>query len=104
MFISILGNALVLAAIIKTPSIRSTSMIMLCSLAVSVLFIGLVDLPIYAAKDVTKDLLLHNVAETIAYSLCGILIIIFGASFTTITDIAVDRFLAHGTFRSSVTH
>ena len=35
MLISILGNALVLAAIIRTPSIRSTHMIMLCSLAVS---------------------------------------------------------------------
>ena len=38
---SILGNALVLAAIIRTPSIRSTHMIMLCSLAVSDFLVGL---------------------------------------------------------------
>ena len=33
--VSIVGNSLVLAAILRTPSIRSTSMIMLCSLSVS---------------------------------------------------------------------
>ena len=38
---SILGNALVLAAIIRTPSIRSTHMIILCSLAVSDFLVGL---------------------------------------------------------------
>ena len=42
MLISILGNALVLAAIKRTPCIRSTSMIMICSLAVSDLFVGFV--------------------------------------------------------------
>ena len=43
MLISILGNALVLAAIIRTPSIRSTPhMIMLCSLAVSDFLVGLI--------------------------------------------------------------
>ena len=34
------GNDLVLAAIIRTPSIRSTSVIMLASLAVSYLLVG----------------------------------------------------------------
>lgn len=49
-FISILGNALVLAALIKTPSIRSTPhMIMLCSLAVSDFLVGLIAQPIYIA-------------------------------------------------------
>ena len=48
MLISILGNALVLAATIRKPSIRSTPhMIMLCSLAVSDLFVGLIAQPIF---------------------------------------------------------
>ena len=56
MLISILGNALVLAAIMKTPSIRSTPhVIMLCSLAVSDFLVGLINQPIYIAKQLTKD-------------------------------------------------
>ena len=46
MLISILGNALVLAAIIRTPSIRSTHMIMLCSLAFSDFLVGLIAQPL----------------------------------------------------------
>ena len=39
--ISIFGNDLVLAAVIRTPSIHSPSMNLLCSLAVSDLLVGL---------------------------------------------------------------
>ena len=46
MLISILGNALVLAGIIRTHCIRSTHMIMLCSLAVSDFLVGLIAQPI----------------------------------------------------------
>ena len=54
MLISILGNALVLAAIIKTSSIRSTPhMIMLCSLAVSDLLVGVIAQPIYIAEQLS---------------------------------------------------
>ena len=99
MLISILGNALVLAAIIRTPSIRSTSMIMLCSLAVSDLLVGLIAQPIYVAREITKKALLNELAETIGYFACG-------ASLCTITAIAVDRFLAlhyHMRYASLVT-
>ena len=88
MLISILGNALVLAAIIRTPSIRSTPhMIMLCSLALSGFLVGLVAQPIYIAEQLTEDRLLYSVSVMIGYSLCGV-------SFLTITAITVDRFLA----------
>ena len=88
MLISILGNALVLAAIIKTPSIRTTPhMIMLCSLAVSDLLVGLIAQPIYIAERLTKDRFVEHAAEMIGFSLCGV-------SLLTITAITVDRFLA----------
>jgi len=87
MLISILGNALVLAAIIRTPSIRSTHMIMLCSLAVSDLLVGLIAQPIFIAEKLTGDRFLYHVSITMGFSLCGV-------SLVTITGITVDRFLA----------
>ena len=87
MLISILGNALVLAAIIRTPCIRSTHMIMLCSLAVSDFLVGLIAQPIYIAVRLTQDRFVDHAARMIGYSLCGV-------SFLTITTIIVDRFLA----------
>ena len=87
MLISILGNALVLAAIIRTPSLRSTSMIMLCSLAVSDLLVGFLVQPIYIADEMTNNLVIILVWETMGPRLCGV-------SLLTITAITVDRFLA----------
>ena len=88
MIISILGNALVLAAIIRTPSIRSTPhMIMLCSLAVSDFLVGLIAQPVYIAKEVTKEELLNNLVVTVAFSVCVV-------SVLTMTTLSVDRFLA----------
>jgi len=55
MLICILANALVLAAMIRTPSIRLTPhMIMLCSLAVSDLLVGLIAQPIFIAKELKE--------------------------------------------------
>ncbi|XP_078382995.1 melanocortin receptor 4-like [Oculina patagonica] len=87
MLISILGNALVLAAIIRTPSIRSTSMIMLCSLAVSDLLVAFLVQPSYIADELVKDTFVHHISWTLGPSLCGV-------SLLTITAITVDRFLA----------
>ncbi len=87
MLISILGNALVLVAIIRTPSIRSTSMIMLCSLAVSDLLVGFLVQPVYIAEALTKITLLRNLGVKTGYFVCA-------ASLLTITAITVDRFLA----------
>ena len=88
MLISILGNVLVLAAIIRTPSIRSASMIMLCSLAVSDLLVGLIGQPIYIALQLNmKDRLVYHLWRVIGPTLCEV-------SLLTITAITVDRFLA----------
>ena len=87
MLISILGNALVLAAILRTPAIRSTHMIMLCSLAFSDLLVGVIVQPIYIAQQLTKDRYLNYVWKVLGPFLCGV-------SLLTITAIAVDRSLA----------
>ncbi|XP_078345210.1 histamine H2 receptor-like [Oculina patagonica] len=87
MLISILGNALVLAAIIRTPSICSTSMIMLCSLAVSDLLVGLIAQPIYIALHLTKGHFIYHVWYVVGPSLSIV-------SLMTLTTITVDRFLA----------
>ena len=87
MLISIIGNSLVLAAVWKTSSIRSTSMIMLCSLAVSDLLVGLLVQPLYVADELTKDFLLYRVSEMVGFYICGV-------SLATTTAISVDRWFA----------
>ena len=88
MLISILGNALVLAAIIRTPSIRSTSMIMLGSLVVSDLLVGFLAQPIFIAAELLTDYnFVYDVWSATGPSLCRV-------SLMTIAAIAVDRFLA----------
>ena len=87
MLISILSNALVLAAMKRTPSIRSTSINMLCNLAVSDLLVGLIVQPIYVVKELKRRTLLNELAPKIGYFACA-------ASLCTITAITVDRFLA----------
>ena len=100
MLISILGNALVLAAIIRTPSIRSTPhMIMLCSLAVSDFLVGLIAQPIFVAQQLTKHHHVRQVSVMMGSFLCIV-------SLMTITAITVDRFLAlhyHMRYASLVT-
>ena len=87
MFISILSNALVLATIIRTPSIRSTPhMLILCGLAVSDLLVGFIAEPLFIAKELTSHRVLVNLVVVIGYSVCLI-------SLCTITIISLDRFL-----------
>ena len=92
MLISITGNALVLAAILRTPSIRSTSMIMLRSLAVSDLLVGFIAQPLYIADELqslkTQDFLLYHLSSMAGFVVCGL-------SLGTMTAISMDRFLAH---------
>ena len=97
--ISITGNALVLAAIIRTPSIRSTSVIMLCSLAVSDLLVGFVVQPFFIARELTASRYLKSMSEIPAFVLCGV-------SLCTMTAISVERFIAlryHMKYQSAVT-
>ena len=89
--ISVIGNSLVLVAILKTPSIRTPSMILISSLAVSDLLVGVLAQPLFIAnkfKSLTeKDLFLQHVRVLTGFFLCGV-------SLGTTTVIGVDRFMA----------
>ena len=88
MLVSILGNTLVLAAIIRTPSIRSPSMIMLGSLAITDFLVGLIAQPLFIADElIMKNHVLNAISSMIGFALCGI-------SLTTTTAISMDRFIA----------
>lgn len=84
---AILGNTLVLAAILRTPSLRSPSIMLLCSLAVSDLLVGLVVQPVYFAYLQTEKDFLYQPLTVMAFSACCV-------PLYTITAVSVDRFLA----------
>ena len=72
MLVSIIGNTLVLYTIFRTPSLRSPSTILLCSLAVSDLLVGLFVQPVYIANELMKNSLLHQaITDSMAFSACG---------------------------------
>ena len=85
--VSILGNSLVLVSILKTPSLRSPSIILLCSLAVSDLLVGFVIQPLYIVSALMTTHLLNSIWFMLSFATCGI-------SLFSITAISVDRFLA----------
>ena len=88
MLLSIIGNALVLVAILKTPSLRSPSVIFLCNLAVSDLLVGLVVQPVYIVEQMVKTVpKLQEAVRGMGFAGCGV-------SLWTMTAITVDRFLA----------
>ena len=87
MLISIIGNAFVLAAILRTPSLRSPSIIFLCSLAVSDIFVGLVVQPVYISDQLSADRPLFLARRMLSLLACGV-------SLYTMAAISVDRFLA----------
>ena len=87
MLISILGNSLVLAAILRSSAIRSTAMIMLSSLAVSDLLVGLVAQPCYLAALLRTGNLTTGMSVIVGFSVSGV-------TLWTTTAISVDRFLA----------
>lgn len=87
MLTSTAGNILVLTAIKKTPSIRSSSITMLCSLAVSDLLVGFIVQPFFLASLLTRVFLIERISKIMAFCLCGV-------SLCTMTAISIDRFLA----------
>ncbi|CAH3141925.1 unnamed protein product, partial [Porites evermanni] len=102
MFTSIAGNALVLFAILRTPSLRSLpSNIFLCSLAITDFLVGLIVQPVYIANRLhhSSGRTLAIVEDLMSFFLCGV-------SLKTITAISVDRFLAlhyHVTYANLMT-
>ena len=88
MLLSIIGNALVLVAILRTPSTRSPSVIFLCNLAVTDFLVGLVVQPTYIAEQIARTVpTLSEAVGAMGFAMCGV-------SLWTITAITVDRFLA----------
>ena len=87
MLISTIGNSLVLVAILRTASLRSPSITLLCSLAISDLLVGFVVQPVYIAYRLAGNGSLYQALTIMAFSACGV-------SLFTMTAISVDRFLA----------
>ena len=90
-FMSIIGNALVLTAILRTFSLRSApSVLFLCSLAVSDLLVGLVAQPVYISNALINSdssPALKQATEVMFFLACGV-------SLFTMTAISVDRFFS----------
>ena len=88
MIITVVGNALVIAAILGTPSPSSPFTALLCNLAFTDLLVGLVAQPLFIIKELTHDPpLTFTIFEITSYSFCGV-------SLWTMTAISVDRFAA----------
>ena len=91
--ICITGNVLVLAAVWRNPSLHTPSTILLCSLAVSDLFVGFLVLPVNIAMALipfsrsSSYSRLTQARIFLNIQLCGV-------SVETITAISVDRYLA----------
>ena len=87
MLISIVGNTLVLSAILRTHSLRSPSAMFLCCLAVSDLTVGFVVQPLYITYKLTGNLYVYRALPIMAASGTGV-------SLLVMTGISVDRLLA----------
>ena len=87
MLTSVLGNCLVFIAIWRTVSLRSPSMMFICSLAVSDLLVGLIVQPLYIANSLISIRLLKILSPMVAFAACGV-------SLGTMAAISSDRYLA----------
>lgn len=87
MLMSVLGNCLVFIAIWRTVSLRSPSMMFICSLAVSDLLVGLIVQPLYIANSLISVRLLKILSSMMAFAACGV-------SLGTMAAISFDRYLA----------
>lgn len=85
--IAIIGNSLVLAAIFRTPSLRSPSTAFLCTLGFSDLVVGFIVQPLYIASEFSTVDFMQPLVELTSYIACGV-------SLWTMTAKSVDRFMA----------
>ena len=85
--VSITGNLLVLAAIKRSPSLYSPSILFIYSLAVSDLVVGFIVQPLFIARELTKLHLVKLPLEITAYAACGF-------SLCIMTAICLDRYVA----------
>ena len=94
MLVAIVGNSLIILAVLKTPCLRrATSLNLLCSLAVSdLILVGLLVQPLYFADELktlvnAEDQLLHHLSGMLGFFLCGV-------SLNTMTVASLDRMFA----------
>ena len=95
MMVSILANSLVIAAVWKTPSLRYPSILLLCGLSLSDVFVGLIVEPFYVTVELLKihgypkgdDCKLETGYFVIAFLVCGV-------SFGNVTLVSMDRYMA----------
>ena len=89
-----LGNTIILFALRKCQSLHPPSKALLCSLALTDLFVGLVVLPLFTAYYLTIVLEMPLYYCAIAVTYGRISTFIGSVSLATIATIAIDRFLA----------
>ena len=91
---STLGNAVILYALHKCQSLHSPSKALLCSLALTDFFVGLIVFPLLIAYYLTIILGMpgYYCTTSIAYGRTSTFLA--GVSLETITTIAIDRYLA----------
>ena len=91
--ICIASNVLVLAAVWRNPSLRTPSTILLCSLAVSDLFVGFLVLPVNIA--IARVILSGSSSYSrLSQAFLVLTIQLCCVSLETMTAISVDRYLA----------
>ena len=91
--ICITGNVLVLAAVWRNPSLRTPSTILLCSPAVSDLFVGILAPPVNIAIALTP-LSRSSSYPRLSQAMIFLIIQLCCVSLETMTAISVDRYLA----------
>ena len=91
---STLGNTMILLALRKCQSLHSPSKALLCSLALTDLFVGLIVLPLFTAYYLTIILEIPRYYCVIAITYGRTTSFFGGVSLKTITTIAIDRYLA----------
>lgn len=88
MLITITGNSLVIAKILRTPTLRSPFTTLLWSFAVSDFLVGLVAQPLFISVELKGFLyFLEKFFSFMTYGSCGV-------SLCTMTIISLDRFAA----------
>ena len=94
-FVAISGNALVLYAVLKTPALRSPSILLLCGLASTDVCVGLIAQPLFIVGNFidlfsrSEDLKFkfEKAYKTMGMTLCG-------ASLFMVAGVSIDRLIA----------
>ena len=91
---STLGNTMIVLALRKCQSLHPPSKALLCSLALTDLFVGLIVLPLFTAYYLMIILEIPRYYCVIAIIYGRTTSVFGGVSLETITTIAIDRYLA----------